>query len=263
MGEHVNDALLHQRAKAHRRAHVVTENQERAAIRAQAVMERYSVGNPCHGVLAHTKAEIQSIRRVLLKVVASFDVGLIRGREIGGASDEKSDARCDGVEHLPARCTGGELLSGLERRHVRIPVLRKIARLPTLILLSEIGKLGAIALQELIPLILLLRTLFERLFHVLPDVGRHKKLLILRPTQVALRQQDFLLTQRLAVRRGRVLLVGTAISDKRSHDDQRRPLRFRLRLADRAAKCAEVIAIFHPRDMPAVRLEARIHILRK
>ena len=53
----VGDRQLHQRGQPHRRAHVVAEDQERAAVRAGAAVQRDAVEDRAHAVLAD--AEVQ------------------------------------------------------------------------------------------------------------------------------------------------------------------------------------------------------------
>ena len=58
MGQHVDDALAHQRGQADRRAHVVGEDEEGAGVGDQAAMQRHAVGGRGHAVLAHAVMDV-------------------------------------------------------------------------------------------------------------------------------------------------------------------------------------------------------------
>ena len=58
VGKDEERSHLHQRGQAKRRAHVIAEDQERAAIGKKRAIERDAIGDGPHGVLAHTEVDV-------------------------------------------------------------------------------------------------------------------------------------------------------------------------------------------------------------
>src|SRR5690606_4686431 len=100
VGEDIDYRHLHQGAEAYGRSHVVAENQERSAVRAQSSMEGDAVAGRGHRMLTHAEAQISPVRRVLLEVLATFDVRLVRWSQICGSTKEERHLLCDGIEHF-------------------------------------------------------------------------------------------------------------------------------------------------------------------
>src|SRR5688572_23319565 len=66
----------------------------------------------------------------------------------------------------------------------------------------------------------LLPTRADARLEVLANLVGDEELRLFRPSITALRQPDFFLTQRLPMRRARVLLVWRAVGDVTVHDDE-------------------------------------------
>ena len=110
---------LHQRGEPHRRAHVVAEDQERAAVRAGAAVQHDAVEDRAHAVLAD--AEVQ---RAAVLVAGELLGGVLRRDErrlalhrgvvalgqVGRAAPQLRQHRRERVEHLAGRGPGGDAL---------------------------------------------------------------------------------------------------------------------------------------------------------
>ena len=94
---------------------------------------------------------------------------------------------------------------------------------------------------------------------VIHSVG-NQELGVLRPSVGALGELDFLFTQGLAVRRGRVLPVGRTVSDVAGNYDQRGPILGRLGRPESAFDSREVVGIADAQHIPAVGGKARAHV---
>src|SRR5204863_9099903 len=106
-------------------------------------------------------------------------------------------------------------------RQVAVPPRGQLPALHLIDLRGKIGKLRAIVGKELLPPAARLRAALadaavENLVHPVRDEETD----ILRPAISALREPHFSLAQRLAMSRGRVDLVGRAITDVTVEDDQ-------------------------------------------
>ena len=86
-----------------------------------------------------------------------------------------------------------------------------------------------------------------------------EKMLVGRPTQRFLRQSHLLLAQRRAVRAGRVLLVGAAISDVGAADDERRSLGLLLGGAGGRVDLVYIVSI-HLLHIPITSAETCAHV---
>ena len=85
------------------------------------------------------------------------------------------------------------------------------------------------------------------------------KLRVFRPAQVLFRQTDFLFAERGPVGFCRILLVRAAVRDMGVDVDERRPIRHRLRFANRLLNRVQVITR-DLLDVPAVGLEAPVRV---
>ena len=83
---------------------------------------------------------------------------------------------------------------------------------------------------------------------------------VFRPAVEPFGKFDLFLTQRLAMRFGRVLLVRRAVSDVRADANEGRSL-VGFRLLERTVECRDVVGIFDRLRVPAVRLVAPADIL--
>src|SRR5262245_10778969 len=86
---------------------------------------------------------------------------------------------------------------------------------------------------------------------------------VLGPAVTALGKADFFFTERLAVGRGGVVLVGGAVADVAVEDDEgRTSLRFP-ELAERALDAIEVVGVADAQDVPAVPKKSGGDVLRE
>ena len=98
---------------------------------------------------------------------------------------------------------------------------------------------------------------------MLVDAGGHKKLCILGPAVELLTETDFLVTERLAVGRSRVLFMRGAVAYVAVQHDERGAV-FRLaKDVEGVLDALDVIGVADPQDVPAVRQKSRRHILGK
>ena len=87
---------------------------------------------------------------------------------------------------------------------------------------------------------------------VLGDTVRNEKRRILRPSVDALREADFLVTERLAVGRRRALSVGRAVPDAAVEDDERGPALGLLKDLQRMFDAIDVVGVAHAQHVPPV-----------
>ena len=135
---HVDRRDVHQRRDAHRRAHVVAEDQERAAEGAGRAVQHDAVDDRAHRVLAD--AEVQHAAVAVARPFVGrplgrderlrrLDGGEVRLREVGRAAPQLGELRGEGVDHGAGCGAGRDLLAGLEagQRRRRCP---RAARAP-------------------------------------------------------------------------------------------------------------------------------------
>ncbi len=98
-----NNRQFHDRGQPDRRPHIVAEYQEGGGERAQ-VTERHAVGDGAHGVFADAEMHVAAAgrRRFQVLVALAGQLGLGRGRKVGGAADQGRGFGGDGVQHLAA-----------------------------------------------------------------------------------------------------------------------------------------------------------------
>ena len=108
---------MHERCEAHHRLHVITEDEERRDVSAQATVQHQAVLDSCHGELAD--AEVQVAARIirLAEVALAIHMRLVGRCEVGTAADEVrqdvleevdllagKSARCDSFLFLGPEC---------------------------------------------------------------------------------------------------------------------------------------------------------------
>jgi hypothetical protein len=86
--EHERHRVLHHRGEPQRRAHVVAEDQERTDVRPDPAVERETVGDRPHGVLAHPVVDVASVELASLDERPTVETGRVRRGEVGGAPDQ-------------------------------------------------------------------------------------------------------------------------------------------------------------------------------
>ena len=155
MGEHVDHVQPHQRRKPDGRPHVIGKDQKGRAERYGSAVRRNAVQNCAHRMFAHAEMQIAAGRtpatfRALsiacarssrFEVSQSFERGVSRWIQIGGAADQCGHARRDRVHHLAGgnpRCHAFGV--GREVGNVGIPIQRCCAETKLLELLRKIGE---------------------------------------------------------------------------------------------------------------------------
>src|SRR5262249_27203471 len=159
--------------------------------------------------------------------------GLVRRREVRRAAEEPRDVLRQDVEHLARRLAAGNALRvGRKHGEVPIPAGRQVTSLHLLDLGRELRMGGAVRREERRPLASRRGTARpDAGGEVLADAVRDQELRLLRPAVALLGEANLRVTERLAVGRGRVVLVRRPIADVTVEDDQSRPS---LRLAEDA-----------------------------
>src|SRR6185295_13794854 len=141
--------------------------------------------------------------------------------QVGRSADEAGECLANRFHDAPRRDAGGQSFCiGRELRKVRIPTWRQFSRDEQTQFTGKCRILLFIGRKLLMPLCFRESTTVNGLTTMLLDRLWHKKWWSDRPPQVLLRQRDFLLPQRGAVRREGVLLMGRSIPDMRPHQDQ-------------------------------------------
>ncbi len=133
VGHDVDHPLPHQRREADRRAAIVGEDQEGAAIRHDPAVQREPIHGRRHAVLAHAVMDVVAGEVAGLDDAMLFGQGANGAGEVGGAADETRDERQELLQHLlrglPRRKLGafaGEVrLDRGDRGHDRRPDLAR------------------------------------------------------------------------------------------------------------------------------------------
>ena len=153
--------------------------------------------------------------RVLVDGARSADPPISHGRFLATAlSTLPDDSRRS--DSLGVGGEGGKVL---------VPTVRKLPVLNPVKLVGKFRILGLIVLDPREPGVAkLLAALADPLAKELMNAVGNQELRVLRPTVEFLREPDFVLTQRLAVRGAGVLLVGCPPGDVAIDDNQGRPI---------------------------------------
>ncbi len=186
-----------------------------------------------------------------------------RGRKVAGAADEPRHPRRDRVEHLAGGVPRRDaLVVGRECREVGIPILRQVAGQLLGNLAGGFGMLAAIGFERRLPRFAQrAAALADAVAKSLADPVRHQELRILRPAVGALGKAHFLFAERVAVGRGRVLLVRRAVADDAVDNDEGRTVFG----AAKGLQCVDdprpVVRVADPQDIPAIPFESALHVL--
>ncbi len=109
-----DDGQAHQRGQAHRRPHVVAEDQEGRAVRLDtAAVHGDPVDDRAHRVLANAERDVAP-GPAIREETAALELGLRRLDEIGGAADHRRHGVLERLHHLLPGVAGGDLLARLE-----------------------------------------------------------------------------------------------------------------------------------------------------
>ena len=136
---------LHHRRQADRRAAVVREAQEGAAVGDQAAVQRDAVHGRGHAVLAHAVMHVGAVVFAGLDLDHALGLGVVRGRQIGRASQQFRNRGGQMVEHGAAGGAGRHFLAardelGAGRRDGLLPVGRQLAVVAALEFGAQFGR---------------------------------------------------------------------------------------------------------------------------
>ena len=258
MRHHIDDALAHQGGQADRRAAVIGEDKEGAAIGNGPAMKRDAVHRRCHAVFADTVMHIASRGAVTAVGILAADAGVVRSGQVGRSADQRRAGRQDGLDGLLASDAGGKLLR--LRRQALLPgadslvdggveiafyrgiesrgVSGVVTRLPGF-------ACGAAAAADGAPGI--------------ADLGRNFKRCV-RPADGGACALDFFGTQRGAVGTGSAGFLRRAITDHGAAPDQARPCGIGTSLGNRCRHGIDVVAV-NGEHLPAIGFETRCRVL--
>ena len=119
---------------------------------------------------------------------------------------------------------------------------------------------GLVGVQLPLPLLLCLSAFADGFTEKIEGIRGQEKLLGGGPVEGLLCGQQFVLAQRIAMRREIVLLLRAAVADMRVNQDQGRLVGFRLRLHDGRRDVLHVIALQHYAGVPAIAFETLLHV---
>ena len=152
----------------------------------------------------------------------------------------------------PASRDAIPVASGSEVRNVAGPAVGQPAFEQTIELLGELGMLGAIADQGLLPgLAKRPRPIGEAGAEMIHDSGRHEELRILGPAVIALRLPDRFRAHRIAMRLGGAGDRRAPADDAVDDDQGRRVARSAERL-ERLRDSIEIVRVGDVQDVPAI-----------
>jgi len=209
-----------QRRHAHRRAHVVGEDEEGGAIGDQATVRRQAVDNGPHRVLAHAEAQVAACVVPCPEVLTQVEIRPGGRIQVGSPADQPRQVRGQRVEHLARRDARGDGRARREDGQIGVPAVRQRA--------GEHGR----PLRRLVRLRLL-----PRREHLLPgrlrrraardglaEVGQHvvgnEERRLHWPAEILLGQGHFFRAERRTVHVRSPGLVGAAIADHGPDHDQ-------------------------------------------
>ena len=122
VGPRVHDLRPADGGDPHRAAHVVAEDEERAAHREDAAMGRHPVHDSAHAVLADAEMDEAAFGRRAGERADTLDGRTGVASEVGAAADQFGDGGDERVEALAARGSGRNVLARLVHRKAGVPV---------------------------------------------------------------------------------------------------------------------------------------------
>ena len=262
----IDHMQAHQRRETHCRFHVVREDEERAAGRNHAAVQRHAVGHAGHRQLRNARLEEFTAEVALRKGFGLLEeaVGLVRIRKVGRGHDHVLDflgehaqhrGRCGARGHVGFHLDSLVVDFGKLAREEHVELVRQLLVLRTPRLLDLRLTRGPVA-QLCAALGKRLAALFEhreRICSVAPEVFD-------RGGEVGAGSRE-----RLSVGRNLVLeaLAGGAfgtLAHDGAADDERRALRFGVGRHERLADFIDVLAVDR-KHVPAPRLVFHRHVL--
>ena len=256
---------LHQRGQPDRAAGVVREDEEARPERPQ-LREREAVRDRRRGELAHAEMEVPAGAIVGGEVARAVErqPRLRRRSQIGGAADEPGHGLRDGVQHLARGVTARDALRvGVVPGDARVPAVRERPPLHAARSRRRARERGPVLLEQRLPV-----RRASRPRAPMPSAkcsttpSGTRKSGVLGPAVEPFRRLHAVRPERLAVCLRRVL-DRRAVPDVAVHDDQGRALVLGAERLERPTCRFEVVRVRDRLDVPAVRGEARRHVLRE
>ena len=212
-----------------------------------------------HVAAAVAAAELRRVERA-----RALEHGLVARREVGAAAHHPRHALHDRVEHrAAARARGLALRVGLERGDARVPARGQLAAPHGLELARELGVRRAVARPRLLPLrVRRLAARAHALGEALAHAVRHQELRVRGPAVDGLGALHLVLAERLAVGLRLVLHLGRTPSDVACHHDDGRAVGASARDRELLAQRGQVVGVAHVLHVPAVAVEAGVHVVR-
>src|SRR6266404_1502890 len=212
-------------------------------------------------MLTDAEMEVLSARITSLEVSRAFigKSSLIRRSEVGRTSEEPGNILSQNVERFAGSVSPRDPFRiGWEGRKVAVPVGGKLAPLHQFDLSRVIGVLSSINSKEFRPLpssFSAARANTGR--EVFIDAVGHKKVFILGPPVGALTQANFVVSERLAVGRGRVLFMRRTVADVAVQNDEGGAVfRFSKRV-NSVFNALDVVSVTDTQDVPVISQKSR------
>ena len=253
VGHHIDDRHPHQRRQTDRRAAVIGEGQEGAAIGAEPAMQRDAVHRRRHAMLADAVMDVPPAVILRGDRLHALRQGVVRPGQVGRAADGLGQGGVDDLQRHLAGLAGRDL-GGVLRQAMAIGRHRRVQR-------RRIGaghqgaERGALRAggQPLRPAPAHCPAPGRDLAPGGGDLGRDDEGR-LGPAQFLPGRRDLVRAQGRAMHRRRALLVGCALADQRLAGDQR-GARIDPGRGDRGGDGFLVVAV-DGADMPAAGSEA-------
>src|SRR6185437_11654908 len=124
---HIYDTLPHHARESHGRPHVVAEYQERRAVRNYAAIQRHSIHDATHTVLAYSEMEVATLVTSRPETRRTLHYRVCRAGEIRRSTDQLRKLRCDRVDHSTGcrSCCNAAVLR-IERWNQIFPAIREV-----------------------------------------------------------------------------------------------------------------------------------------
>src|SRR5688572_22110564 len=239
-------------------ARIVGEDEEGAAERHIAAVQRDAVHDRAHPELAHAVVQVVAGRRGGGVRLAALDARVVGTGEVRGAAEQFRQLRAEAVQHgLRALASRGRLRRRLRRRGaLHDPGLEALRQRPGRAPQELGGKLRVLRFVRLeAPAPARFRALARRArVPARADFVRDDEGLV-RPAERLARERDLGVTEGCAVAFLLALLVRRAVTDDGLAADQRGLALLALRAADRARDRFRVVSVDRAYHLPAVGLE--------
>ena len=257
VGVHPDARRAHEGGESKGGTHVIAEDQEGGAERAQTAVNRHAVDDRAHGVLADTEPYVAPARGRGLHLTTAVDESVGGRLEVCTPADQRRELGRDLVDGPTRRLSRGyripDLIAEIRNRHrIRIPVVGPSA-----------GE-GVVGRERLVaprlPRSSGIRAPAHRFGEEGRDLGRHVELDIRGPSHGRLGRLDLGGAQGLAVRIGGVLQRRCPMGDVGMTNDERRSIDGALCVGDRLVDGPSVVAV-DVEGVPAKRAEAAGDVL--